>query len=208
MGKGMDWNKVKAEPLVEVAYNTLVEDLPAPEALLTKAFLLGLAEVPKPRGKMSAEDHKSYQFFLLRYLKGIEKMLLEKQGRLLTNVWGAGYRLAAPRENTQLAEKRFASRVGREIDRAKTVFKKTRGSDLTHQERLEKNEAEMRVGRFEVAFVTYDSKRVKSVDKFAGYHQHAAGLGWSEPSVRKGLPDPEDSEEEDLEEEDDDYSDF
>jgi len=124
---------------------------------------------------MTNAEHKSFQFFMLRYTEALKKKLLEVEGRLLTNVWGEGYRLAAPRENVRIAERRLMKRVKGAISRTKEVYKHTRPEALTSSERADKAMAVHHLNLFDMHFNSYDEARKEN--PFNGYKDH--GLGWT-----------------------------
>jgi hypothetical protein len=154
--------------------------MPESYSMLSKDFLLRLGGLQAPTRFNSAAKRKTYDLFVLRYVQLLKDEVLKSTGRMLTTVWGEGFRLASPQENVILAESRFSRKVQTEIQKARKVYKYTRNEDLNMTQRAEKHDAQVRLGLFEVHFLTYDEERDQSVKKYHGADKSNGGLAWSE----------------------------
>lgn len=90
-------------------------------------------------------DWNARQFEWLRNIEAFRAELLEEHQVFLSSVFGEGYRLVPPREQTAIAQERFEREAKRSYRKAATTLKHVRAAELTESERKENLDAIARI---------------------------------------------------------------
>lgn len=90
-------------------------------------------------------DWSARQFTWLRNIEAFRTELLENHQVFLSSVYGEGYRLVPPREQTAIAQERFEREAKRSYRKAATTLKHVRIGELTESERKENLDAIARI---------------------------------------------------------------
>lgn len=85
------------------------------------------------------------QFEWLRNIEAFRTELLENHQIFLSSVYGEGYRLVPPREQTALAQDRFERDARRSFRKVATTLKHVRVGELSESERKENLDAIARI---------------------------------------------------------------
>lgn len=90
-------------------------------------------------------DWSARQFTWLRNIEAFRAELLENHQVFLSSVYGEGYRLVPPREQTAIAQERFEREAKRSYRKAANTLKHVRVGELTEAERRENLDAIARI---------------------------------------------------------------
>jgi hypothetical protein len=90
-------------------------------------------------------DWNIRQFTWLQNIESFRTELLEQHQVFLSNVFGQGYRLVPPREQTAIAQEKFERDAKRSYRKAATTLKHIRAAELTEAERKENLDAIARI---------------------------------------------------------------
>lgn len=90
-------------------------------------------------------DWSARQFEWLRNIEAFRAELLEEHQVFLSSVYGEGYRLVPPREQTALAQEKFERDAKRSYRKAANTLKHVRFDQLTESERKENLDAIARI---------------------------------------------------------------
>lgn len=90
-------------------------------------------------------DWSARQFEWLRNIEAFRTELLEQHQVFLSSVFGEGYRLVPPREQTVIAQERFERESKRSYRKAANTLKNVRIGELTEAERKENMDAIARI---------------------------------------------------------------
>jgi hypothetical protein len=90
-------------------------------------------------------DWNARQFEWLRNIEAFRAELLEQHQIFLSSVFGEGYRLVPPREQTAIAQERFEREAKRSYRKAANTLKNVRIGELTESERKENLDAIARI---------------------------------------------------------------
>lgn len=104
----------------------------------------GMPELAEDKPLLPA-DWSTRQFVWLRNIEAFRTELLENHQIFLNSVYGEGYRLVPPREQTAIAQERFERDAKRSYRKAATTLKHVRIGDLTEAERKENLDAIARI---------------------------------------------------------------
>jgi hypothetical protein len=92
-------------------------------------------------GLMSAEDFQKRQFEWLQNVESFRTELLEQHQICLSVVYGEGYRVVPPGEQTTLAQEKFEREAAKAYKRAALTLKNVRQDQLTDAQRKENMDA-------------------------------------------------------------------
>jgi len=92
-------------------------------------------------GPMTAEDFQERQFEWLRNMEAFRAELLENHQIFLSVVFGEGYRVVPPGEQTELAQEKFEREAAKAYKRAALTLKNVRQDQLTDAQRKENMDA-------------------------------------------------------------------
>jgi hypothetical protein len=90
-------------------------------------------------------DWNARQFEWLRNIEAFRTELLETHQIFLSSVYGEGYRLVPPREQTAIAQERFERDAKRSYRKATNTLKHVRIGELSESERKENLDAIARI---------------------------------------------------------------
>ena len=94
----------------------------------------------------SREEHKTDELRRLQFRTAIREHLRADIGRELETIPGVGFRLLAASQTAPYAESAFFTKVQRAGHAAQHQMRSTNTSDLTQEERVERADAQARVG--------------------------------------------------------------
>lgn len=100
----------------------------------------GMEPVDQDKPMLPAE-WSARQFAWLRNIEAFRTELLENHQVFLSSVFGEGYRLVPPREQTAIAQEKFERDAKRSYRKAATTLKHVRIGELTEAERKENLDA-------------------------------------------------------------------
>jgi hypothetical protein len=115
--------------------------------LVTHAWLedhFGMAKLIEDQPMLPA-DWGARQFEWLRNIEAFRTELLEEHQIFLSSVFGQGYRLVPPREQTAIAQDKFEREAKRSYRKAATTLKHVQVEKLTEVERRENLDAIARI---------------------------------------------------------------
>jgi len=113
-----------------------------PHAWLEQHF--GMAKLDEDKPLLPA-DWSARQFDWLRNIESFRTELLEQHQVFLSSVYGEGYRLVPPREQSAIAQERFERDAKRSYRKAAATLKNVRLGELTEAERKENLDAIARI---------------------------------------------------------------
>ena len=87
------------------------------------------------------KDYEKRQFAWLRNMSQLTESLLEKHQIMLHNIFGQGYRVAPPYEQTEIAQDKFQREIGRSFLQAESKLRNVRFNQLTDEQRRENRDA-------------------------------------------------------------------
>lgn len=90
---------------------------------------------------MTPAEFQERQFAWLSNIEAFKAELLETHQIFLETIFGQGYRVASPREQTALALERFEREATKSYRKAARAVKNVRLSELTESERRENSDA-------------------------------------------------------------------
>lgn len=104
----------------------------------------GMKKLDEDRPLLPA-DWNARQFEWLRNIEAFRTELLEQHQIFLSSVFGQGYRLVPPREQTAIAQERFERDAKRSYRKAANTLKNVRIGELSESERKENLDAIARI---------------------------------------------------------------
>ena len=113
-----------------------------PHAWLEQHF--GMAKLDEDKPLLPAA-WSARQFDWLRNIESFRSELLERHQIFLSSVYGEGYRIVPPREQSGIAQERFERDAKRSYRKAAATLKNVRLSELTEMERKENLDAIARI---------------------------------------------------------------
>lgn len=113
-----------------------------PHAWLEQHFGMAKLDEDKP---LLPVDWSARQFDWLRNIESFRAELLEQHQIFLSSVYGQGYRVVPPREQSAIAQERFERDAKRSYRKAAITLKHVRLSELTESERKENLDAIARI---------------------------------------------------------------
>lgn len=126
----------------------LIEQRPRADQVFTHARLRAFAGLPQiPTGPMLAKDLDADRFRFMQVIDEACSQLLNRTGRWLVNVRGAGYRLMEPREAAAYAVEQVESDIAATISKHTNALRRTKVDGLSMAERQELLDAQITLGR-------------------------------------------------------------
>lgn len=93
------------------------------------------------KGSMKLDAYQTRQLVWLENIESLRRLLLDDHSIYLENVFGAGYRIVPPGEQTGATRARFEREVRKEFRRAARGLKNVRHDQLTDAQRQENLDA-------------------------------------------------------------------
>jgi hypothetical protein len=93
------------------------------------------------KGSMKLDAYQARQLVWLENIEALRRQLLQEHRIYLESVYGAGYRIVPPGEQTGATKKRFEREVRKEFRRAALGLKNVRHDQLTDVQRQENLDA-------------------------------------------------------------------
>lgn len=112
-----------------------------PGAIIKKKWLEEHFDIQPIIGKMTAAQFQERQFKWLASMESFRSCLLEEHQILLHSVYGEGYRVVPPHEQTEHSAERFEKEATKAYARAATAMKNVQVDKLTDEQRRHNTDA-------------------------------------------------------------------
>lgn len=100
---------------------------------------------PDKEVSLPPAEYKRRKLFFIAQLQLLQDELLEEDDMALTNVFGKGYQVVPPKEQTKFAIERAKRAIGREISKASKTLEHIRLDELTSAEKEENLQARSKI---------------------------------------------------------------
>ena len=100
---------------------------------------------PDKEASMPPQEYKRRKLFFIAQLQLLQDELLEQDDIALSNVFGKGYQVVPPREQTKFAIERAKRAIGREITKASKTLEHIKMEELSTAEKEENMQARSKI---------------------------------------------------------------